>query len=198
MADIILEHVSKKYNNEYVIRDFTYTFVQGNIYFVMGASGVGKTTLLRIIMGLTAQDSGNVQMNSQLSAVFQENRIVEELSPLTNVKMVLKGVKEELICRELKKVLPKSCFNRKCSELSGGMKRRVAIVRAMMAQSEAVIMDEPFTGLDAASKEMVMDYILEQRKARTLIIVSHDQSDAVFMKGEICLLTSIKPVATIT
>lgn len=189
MADIVLTNISKRYQNEQIIDGFSYSYRSGGIYCVMGASGVGKTTLLQIITGLVQADEGRVQAEGRFSYVFQENRLVEELTPVTNVKMVLSGVKEEIICRELKQVLPQNCFYKKCSELSGGMKRRVAIVRAMMHPSDCIVMDEPFAGLDEASKRMTMEYILNNQNARTLIFVSHDREDAVQMNAEICLLT---------
>lgn len=198
MSDIILDQVGKKYHNETIIENFSYKFLQGNRYCIMGASGIGKTTLIRMIMGTEEPNSGRIIGVDRCSAVFQENRLVEELTPLTNVKMVLKRGMEEQIHTELLKVLPESCLNKKCSELSGGQKRRVAIVRAMMADSDCIVMDEPFAGLDEESVINVMAYITENQNHRTLLIVTHDSEDAERLDAEICLLTSRKPLATIT
>lgn len=198
MSDIILDHVGKKYHNETIIENFSYKFLQGNRYCIMGASGIGKTTLIRMIMGTEEPNSGRIIGADRYSAVFQENRLVEELTPLTNVRMVLKRGMEEQIRTELLKVLPESCVNKKCSELSGGQKRRVAIVRAMMADSDCIVMDEPFAGLDEESVINVMAYITENQNHRTLLIVTHDSEDAERLDAEICLLTSRKPLATIT
>lgn len=198
LSDIILDHVGKKYHNETIIENFSYKFLQGNRYCIMGASGIGKTTLIRMIMGTEEPNSGRIIGADRYSAVFQENRLVEELTPLTNVRMVLKRGMEEQIRTELLKVLPESCVNKKCSELSGGQKRRVAIVRAMMADSDCIVMDEPFAGLDEESVINVMAYITENQNHRTLLIVTHDSEDAERLDAEICLLTSRKPLATIT
>lgn len=189
MTDIVLSNVSKQFNGDNVIKGFSYTFSQGKRYCLMGASGVGKTTLLEIILGVSKPDEGHCAAHCDFSVVFQENRLMEELTPVVNVKMVLAEHKDKDIRKQLCEILPKECLDKKCSELSGGMKRRVAIVRAMMHLSDCIVMDEPFSGLDEESKKTTIEYILRNQKGRTLIFVSHDEKDAVALDAQICLLT---------
>lgn len=207
--DIRLEHISKSFENQQVLKDINLYFSSGKTYCLMGASGRGKTTLLNIIMGLIPADSGKVYINHKelkyskkvttyglgkicltdgtpvkMSAVFQEDRLCEKLNAVQNVSIVplKKGldVTEQLGC-----LLPADSLTKPVSELSGGMRRRVAIVRAMAADSEAVILDEPFTGLDADTKQKTMEYILNYKENRTLIVVTHNVEDAAALKAEV-------------
>ena len=163
MKTLKLSDISKKYNDITVLANANAEFTSSKITCIRGQSGAGKTTLLNIIMGVVKADKGMVEFvndNGQsvkpvLSAVFQDCRLIEHLSPVINVKMVLKKNKKNsakdvafAVKSELLKLLDKEALDKPCSELSGGMKRRVEIVRAVMAESDIVIMDEPFAGLD--------------------------------------------------
>ncbi|MDO5403160.1 MAG: ATP-binding cassette domain-containing protein [Eubacteriales bacterium] len=189
MADIVLRNISKYYNDDAVIENFSYTFTEGRTYCIMGKSGIGKTTLLGIILGTQNADVGERIAEGAFSAVFQENRLIEGLTPVANVKMVLVEAAEADICSQLLEILPQNSLYKKCSQLSGGMKRRVAIVRAMMHSSDYIVMDEPFGGLDEESKKKTIEYIHRNLRGRTLIIVSHEQKDAKLLDAQICLLT---------
>ena len=94
-------------------------------------------------------------------------------------------------------LLPEESLYQKVSELSGGMQRRVAIVRAMMSDCDTICMDEPFTGLDDDNKENVCRYIKKNLKGRTAIVVTHDKSEAKALDAKIYLLTSGSAIATI-
>ena len=159
MKTLKLSDISKKYNDITVLANANAEFTSSKITCIRGQSGAGKTTLLNIIMGVVKADKGMVEFvndNGQsvkpvLSAVFQDCRLIEHLSPVINVKMVLKKNKKNsakdvafAVKSELLKLLDKEALDKPCSELSGGMKRRVEIVRAVMAESDIVIMDEPF------------------------------------------------------
>jgi NitT/TauT family transport system ATP-binding protein len=187
--NIIIKNVTKTYDGQTVLRQFSYTFEQGKVHLITGMSGIGKTTLLRIIMGLEKADTGSVTGVGTCSAVFQEDRLLPMLTPVANVRIATQSKTEQEIVEQLSSILPKDCLKKKVSELSGGMKRRVAIVRAMMSASDTVIMDEPFTGLDAATKSEVIGYILQQKKDRTLLIVTHDEEALFEGTAHICLLT---------
>lgn len=187
MKTLKLSDISKKYNDITVLANANAEFTSSKITCIRGQSGAGKTTLLNIIMGVVKADKGMVEFvndNGQsvkpvLSAVFQDCRLIEHLSPVINVKMVLKknsakdvafAVKSELL-----KLLDKEALDKPCSELSGGMKRRVEIVRAVMAESDIVIMDEPFAGLDEVTKDNVINYIMNNINNRIVIISTHDE-----------------------
>ena len=117
-------------------------------------------------------------------AVFQENRLCETFSPIDNIRLAVPSLSRQAAARELKRVLPEDCLHRPVSSLSGGMKRRTAILRAMAAPSDAIIMDEPFTGLDEETKEMVIQYILEKSCGKLLILSTHQEEDALLLGGE--------------
>lgn len=180
-----VEKISKAYNGTRVLNDFSADFPKGEISCIMGRSGCGKTTLLNIIMGLVPPDSGSFDAPGKISVVFQEDRLCERLSAAANVKLVCqKDYPEEKIIAALAAVgLGREDIFRPVSELSGGMKRRTAIVRAMSAESNTIIMDEALKGLDDATKKLTTEYILSNRGGRTLIFVTHDINEVELLGG---------------
>ena len=105
------------------------------------------------------------------SMVFQEDRLCEEFDAVCNVAMVIKD--EQKAKEALRKLLEEDALTKPCRQLSGGMKRRVALVRAMEADSDAVLLDEPFTGMDADTRRAAEIYIRERQNARIVIIATH-------------------------
>lgn len=182
---IKLEHISKSYGDLPVLSDFSAELTAPEIYCVAAPSGAGKTTLFRLIMGLEAPDSGQIRYFPEVthfSTVFQEDRLIEHLSPTENIRLVLdkknfQGNLEDKIRGELSILLPEESLSRPIYTLSGGMKRRCAFLRAMMAPSNVVIMDEPFTGLDVEMKDTVIHYLLSHREERLFLIATHNQED---------------------
>lgn len=146
----------------------------------MGPSGCGKTTLLRILLGLEAPDSGNIQglENRKLSAVFQEDRLCENLSAYANIRLVCpSSVTKDMISKELTLVGLEGSEQQPIRELSGGMKRRVAILRGLMADWDILLMDEPLRGLDTTTRDLVIKRILEKGAGKTIILVTHDEEE---------------------
>ncbi len=179
-----------RFGDNTVLDGFTHEFREGAVTAVMGASGCGKTTLLNLLMGVLKPDSGSVTGNNvRLSAVFQENRLCENLSVLSNLKLVLRGKHDRAaLIRELDAVGLNGCANKPVRELSGGMKRRTALLRALLAEYDILFLDEPFKGLDEATKKTVMEYCKEKTAGRTVILVTHDKSEAEFFEAEQCSL----------
>lgn len=188
---IQLKNISKSYAGLSVLRDITLTFKDGGCYCIMSPSGSGKTTLLRILMGLEHPDTGSIEVSPQdrtdtftVSAVFQEDRLCESFSPLENVLMCAgKSMKPSRIRWELAKLLPEECLSRPVSTLSGGMKRRVAVLRALLTPSDILLMDEPFTGMDETLKRDVITYIKEKQNGRLLILTTHQEEDVDLIGG---------------
>jgi NitT/TauT family transport system ATP-binding protein len=184
MGEIELKNIYKKYGETAVFEGLCETFGDGEAVAIMGPSGSGKTTLLRLIMGLEKPDSGEITgtETGRFACVFQENRLIEHCSAPENLRLVLKkDVPEEAIIEELKSVgigvsNPEE-LTKPVSKFSGGMKRRVAIVRAMMAEADTVILDEPFKGLDEELKKEVMGYVEDKIGASRLILVTHDEDE---------------------
>ena len=186
---LTLDHLQKSYGPLSVLRDCSFTFEDGGIYCLMGPSGSGKTTLFRILMGLEKADAGAVRFDKpspKISAVFQEDRLCETFSPVENLRFILgKTVPEGEIRRELSSLLPEESLSRPVFTLSGGMKRRTAVCRAMTAPSDLIIMDEPFTGLDSETKKQVVEYIKSRPRGRLLIMSTHQEEDVHLLGGEL-------------
>ena len=157
--EIRAEKLCKAYHGTPVLQNVTFTAREG-VTCVMAPSGTGKTTLLRLLLGLEKPDSGSLT-HCRWSAVFQEDRLCEDYSAGKNVEMVLGNA--ESAAAALLKVLPAESLQKPCRELSGGMKRRVALVRAMEAKSKVILLDEPFTGMDAETRRQAEEYIRERQ-----------------------------------
>lgn len=198
---ITVDNLSKSYGSNKIFEDVTFSVERGMTVGILGSSGIGKTTLLRLICRLEVPDIGLISGTGRASAVFQENRLISNLSAVDNVLLVSdKGGTD--VCRaaakrELEKLLPGDCIHKPVNQLSGGMQRRVAIVRAFMAESDTIFLDEPFTGLDKDNKSVVYDYIKDNKNKRTIFIVTHNEEDLLALEADICLLTSAGSVATI-
>lgn len=180
--EIILEGLQVHFGEKEVLKNYSATFEKGKAYLLNWPSGKGKTTLLKVLAGLLKGASAKSVLSHNISMVFQEDRLCEEESALRNVALVTGNEKtaEEALC----KILERDAIYKKCSQLSGGMKRRVAIVRAVEAQSEYLILDEPFTGLDESTKQIVAEYIWENARGRGIIIACHEN----FPKKDLCFL----------
>lgn len=190
-----ITNLTKTYENHIVLGQLNLTLKEGRVYALMGASGCGKTTLLHIILGITEPDEGVVEeiAGKKISVVFQENRLFEFLTAGENAAVVQrKPQKIEEINRILSEILPEEALGQKVEEFSGGMKRRAAIGRAMLAESDMIIMDEPLTGLDEATKSQVIDFILKHRRERTLIFSTHQEEEVKQFHAEKIVLDLYK------
>ena len=189
--DIQLIHISKQYENRKVLKDITVTFLEGKMNCLMGASGIGKTTLIHLIMGLVKQDSGEILgcSNQKIAAVFQEDRLIEHWNAVRNIKLVCdKQVTEEQIREELGKVGLVGQPDRAVREYSGGMRRRVALIRAILTKHDILIMDEPFKGMDEDLRKQVICYVREKTKGKTVIIVTHDKEEVELLGANLVVL----------
>lgn len=178
-AGFTLTEICKAYGEQKVIDDFSYTFRRGGHYCITAPSGSGKTTLLRLINRIEKPDSGIIEgIPEHIAMVFQEDRLCEDYDTITNV-MLSAGpdVDKELAYKEALRILPKDCLNKPVKELSGGMKRRCAILRAMLSESEIIIMDEPFNGLDEKNRRKTAAYISDRLDGRSLIFTAHRAED---------------------
>ena len=178
MMDIIVDNVSKSYGEQVVLKKLTVRFPEENISCIMGPSGCGKTTLMRILLGLERADEGRVEgvPYGKISAVFQEDRLCENVSAIRNLKLVSEKDEAELR-REMEALRLGEAFGKPVRELSGGMKRRVAILRALLAPCGCIMMDEPLKGLDEETKIVTAGYIRKNAKEKTLIVITHDRQD---------------------
>lgn len=192
---IIVNHITKSYHGQKVLNNIYFEIKKNSCTCIMGPSGEGKTTLLRILMGLEKPDDGSVEgiKGEKLSVVFQEDRLCEELDAVTNVTMVLgKDKSTNPIIEEFDKVGLCNYFDKPVSKLSGGMKRRVAILRSCLMDADIYIMDEPFKGLDDELKRNVISYVKNKLKGKTLIVVTHDISEVDLLEAELIYLNRNK------
>lgn len=185
---LTIHNLTKTYNNLEIWQNLNLTLESGRIYCLMGASGSGKTTLLRILLGLEHADSGSFRLTPQpderLVAVFQEDRLCESFSPLENVLLTAGTVcSRSQIYHELCRLLPEEAITRPVSTLSGGMKRRVSIARAILTPSCGILMDEPFTGLDEDTRKLVISYIKEKTAPKLLLVSTHQEEDVALLDG---------------
>lgn len=184
---IKITELCKAYGGRPVLEHYSAVFEGNSI--LMGASGSGKTTLFRLIMGLERPDSGRVEVTGRLAAVFQEDRLCEGLNALQNVRLVLsRKTAEERLRESFAAVgLTGGDLQKPVFDLSGGMARRVAIVRAMMADSDIVILDEPFKGLDPDTKAMCMAYVKTsvESAGKSLLLSTHVLEEAEVFGGRI-------------
>ena len=183
MTDIVISHLYKAFDGKPVLSDFSVVFPAGKTTAVMGQSGVGKTTLLRILMGLESADSGTVSgmQGAKLAVVFQEDRLLEFMPPVGNIRLTAPSLSEEVIQRELEAMELGGCMAQPVRELSGGMRRRVAILRALLAEGDVLLLDEPFKGLDEETKSCVIGRTRALSQGKTVVLVTHDEREAKAM-----------------
>ncbi len=182
-ADIILTDLTKSFGDNCVLKQFTAAFPKGKVTAIMAPSGGGKTTLLRILMGLEQADAGTISgmEGMRLSAVFQEDRLCTNLSPSANIRLTSSKVSKAAAALALESVGLDGNSRQPVRELSGGMRRRVAILRALMADYDILFLDEPFKGLDEATKELVIQDTRKRSAGKTVILVTHEKEEAAAM-----------------
>ena len=191
MTDIVFNGVSKRFDGQDVLKDVNLVFPGGALSCLMGPSGIGKTTLLNLMMGFAQPDAGQILgAPHKIAAVFQEDRLCEDFSAVQNVRFITGGrVTPATIREHLSKVhLPQESLDKPACLLSGGMRRRVAIVRAVLHDAELLILDEAFKGLDDVTRQATIDYILENTKGKTVIAVTHESRETELLKGKIIRL----------
>ena len=190
MTDLILENICKAYGEKTVLQDFSHVFPAGKRTCIMGPSGCGKTTLLRIILGLETPDTGTITGKPErVTAVFQENRLFEDFSALSNLAAVCPHGDKHTMADHLTELGLGDSLHKPVRTLSGGMKRRVSIARAVLAPGDLVILDEPFTGLDKDTKDVVLHYLKHHTQGRTLLVVTHDPAERDALADEVLDMT---------
>jgi NitT/TauT family transport system ATP-binding protein len=191
---LVLTDVSKSYNGIAGVSGFSYVLAPGNgknggIDVLFGPSGGGKSTLLRMIAGLEKPDSGSIDVDgAAFGMVFQEDRLCDSFGAVKNVELALppvdaKNMRDQILSA-LSAVGIDEPMVKPVGSFSGGMKRRVAVVRACLSDADVLLMDEPFAGVDDDAKQRVIDFILKERRGRLLIVVTHDMEDVKTLGAE--------------
>ena len=184
-----IKNLCKAYGDLPVLENVSFTAGVG-VTALWGPSGVGKTTLLRILLGLEKPDSGELMgMAVRWSAVFQEDRLLEGLDALGNLRFALGTDYEEAKAAAMLTALGLTWETGKpVGAWSGGMKRRLALARALLAPSEAIALDEPFTGLDDENRQRAIRAIRRVAETKPVLLVTHDREDLAALDARIIRL----------
>lgn len=193
---LVLEQVKKAFSGRPVLRGLSLQLSEGEIAVVIGRSGCGKTTLLRLINGLETVDSGNIVLaqGAVAATVFQEPRLMPWLNVEENICLPLRGkgispkpgqtaaLLQELGLAEYRSYLP--------AQLSGGMCQRVALGRALLKQPDLLLLDEPFAALDAFTRESMQQLLLrlQQRRRCAMLLVTHSLDEALALGDRVLLM----------
>ncbi|MBR4441986.1 MAG: ABC transporter ATP-binding protein [Clostridia bacterium] len=184
---VVVKDLSKSFDGKAVLSGLSFELPDSGVVAVEGRSGSGKTTLLNILMGLLPPDAGRIDglAGRRVTAVFQENRLLESWSAMKNIRLVCpRAVTDAEIRAHLAEVGLAGEEKTVARALSGGMKRRVALVRAVIAPGDVLILDEPFKGLDEATREAAIRYVLRHASNRLILLVTHDRAEAEAMGAE--------------
>lgn len=177
--------VSKRYEDKEVLRDLDLFIPDTGVCCLTGPSGAGKTTVLRLIAGLEQPDSGTISGTSakKISMVFQNDRLLPGSSATENIALVSSPEDAALWLERMELT---DAANKKPSKLSGGMRRRVALARALAYGGDILLLDEPFKGFDPALKQRILPYITAFAKTAAVVLVTHDEQESAL--AETCLM----------
>lgn len=184
---IIFKNVSFSYGKLQILNNFNLVVNGGECVQLYGISGSGKTTVSRLILGLETAESGSVVVPQKISTVFQEDRLLEGNDVQKNVRLVLSKEQYPFANNLLKEFGLYDVRKKRVSALSGGMKRRVALVRAIAYGGNALILDEPFNGLDTENKKIAASIIKREfiDKNKPVLLITHVKEDANLLNARI-------------
>jgi nitrate/nitrite transport system ATP-binding protein len=210
-----IENVYKAFGNTEVLRDVSLTMRKGEFVSIIGHSGCGKSTLLNIVAGLTQATTGNVFVDNRevvepgpdRAVVFQNHSLLPWLSVYQNVRLAVDKIfggsmtsaeRNEWTLRNLELVDMTAARSKKPGEISGGMKQRVGIARALAMKPKILLLDEPFGALDALTRAHLQERVMEihMELGSTVMMITHDVEEAVLLCDRIVMLTN-GPSATI-
>ncbi len=177
----------KSFAGKPVIAGLNLTLPDRGVFGLSGPSGCGKTTLLLLLAGILKPDTGTIEgLSDKVSMVFQEDRLLPWLTVGENITLILPDRQAALAW--LERVRLKDWADRYPAELSGGMKRRVALARALARPSDLLLLDEPFNGMDQDLKSAMFELIKATAVDRAVVLVTHDQADLEQLAQNIVLV----------
>jgi len=186
---INFSNINIAYNKKILYKDFSISFKENSINFIMGESGIGKTTLIRYIKNEL------LSKNNKISVTYQESRLIPWKNVYKNLDLVIKNSyseedKKSIISDVLKNMNLLGSEELFPYELSGGMKQRISIARSIIYNGDIFIMDEPFKGLDKDNKKKIIEYLKEyfRENKKTVIIITHDISEVKEFSNNYILL----------
>ena len=186
---IEINGLTKRYGAKTIFENLSFCIEENKCTVFSGESGIGKTTLLRCIAGLERPDAGSVNgiSGKKTSFVFQENRLIGHLSMLDNVLCVAPDRQRAEYFLERVGLSAES--GKKADELSGGMKRRLAIARSLSAGGELYFLDEPLRELDEGTEEKMLALLKEELAGKTTFLITHDSAHAAALADNVLFFT---------
>ncbi|RRF74000.1 taurine ABC transporter ATP-binding subunit [Klebsiella pneumoniae] len=200
-----ISHLSADYGGKPALADINLTLESGELLVVLGPSGCGKTTLLNLIAGFVPYQHGSITLEGQRvtgpgaerGVVFQNEGLLPWRNVQDNVALGLqlagvdKAQRRQAAAQMLKKVGPEGAEKRFIWQLSGGQRQRVGIARALAANPQLLLLDEPFGALDAFTREQMQTLLLKlwHETGKQVLLITHDIEEAIFMATELVLLS---------
>ena len=201
---VSVKGIYKNYGDVEALRDMSLDFPKGQLTSLLGPSGCGKTTLLKIIAGLLIPNQGEVYVNDQIvtepgpdrAFVFQDFALMPWASVIRNVafglelRKVAKSEREDIARKYIKQVGLDGFENSFPHELSGGMRQRVGLARALSVDSPVLLMDEPFSAVDEQTRRKFQEELLQlvKNENKTFIFVTHSIEEAVYVSDQVAIL----------
>ncbi len=183
---LTISNISKSYGDNKVLNNLTLSVSSPGVTAIMGASGIGKTTLLNVIAGLEKADSGEILcLFNKISYKFQEPRLLEWLTAKENIECVISKSSDKNADYWLEKFNLGDSAEKHPGELSGGMQQRVALARALAYEGDLLLLDEPFSAVDADTKKILIEAIKEYAQSNAVILVTHEVSEAHELNADI-------------
>ena len=185
MHKLLIESLSFSYEKQCIFEGLTLSFESGKPYLISAPSGRGKTTLFRLIAGLIKPESGKITGGGigSTAIAFQESRLFPTLSAVENASIAAKKEDAALLLSELG--FSEDDMQKKPHELSGGMRQRVSLCRALLSDMPLLLLDEPFKGLDAAIRSILYEMIRKKAKNTLVLVISHDLEDATLLDAAV-------------
>lgn len=202
-----VHNINKQYDGKKILNNISFNVEEGEFLSILGESGCGKTTLLRILIGLEKADSGeilkdgenivnNTPSNRGMGIIFQNYALFPNMTVLENVEYALKNNPKTkadsrtIAMNTLEMIGMTDQINKKPSQLSGGQQQRVAIARTLATNPSIVLLDEPISALDVANKEIMKKELKEIQKKfhSTMIYITHDQEEAFYLSDRIMIM----------
>lgn len=174
---IALKQITVRFEEKTVLENFSLTLPETGVVCLSGPSGCGKTTLLRVLAGLQKPQGGTVTGVGKCAVVFQEDRLLPWLTAEKNLT-VAAGISAGEAAQWLRRMELETEEKSLPQALSGGMRRRVAIARALAAESDVLLLDEPFQGLDEGVKELIYPLIRQASERKPVVLVTHHPQEA--------------------
>ncbi|MDQ2920612.1 MAG: ATP-binding cassette domain-containing protein, partial [Acidobacteriota bacterium] len=209
-ATVVLDHITKSFGAFTAVSDLSLAVRAGRIYGLLGPNGAGKTTTIRMIVNITAPDSGRItvfgqQITPELQdrigylpeerGLYKKMKVGEQLKFFAALKNVTAKEADQRVDRWLARLKLTEWKNKKSSELSKGMQQKVQFITAITHEPELLILDEPFSGLDPVNVEVLKEIILELKAAgKTIIFSTHQMEVAEKICDDICLINRSRKV----